>query len=110
MLTKLYLKDDDYDLFRITITEEKKTHISFTVHEVIAWTAENKPDDFELYLHGTIKWDGCSHVWFGNNQEEPDGYQHLCGKMYWKRHCAVMEWIYKTIFPRIKMADETEVW
>lgn len=30
----------------------------------------------EPYLRGTIRWDGCSHVWFGDD----DGYLHLCGR------------------------------
>jgi hypothetical protein len=30
----------------------------------------------EPYVRGTIKWDGCSHVYFGDE----DGYLHLCGR------------------------------
>lgn len=30
----------------------------------------------ERFIDGYIKWDGCSHFWFGDS----DGYLHLCGK------------------------------
>jgi hypothetical protein len=32
----------------------------------------------ENFVRGSIKWDGCSHVWFGDD----DGYLHLCGGFY----------------------------
>ena len=31
-------------------------------------------EDAQPYLTGFIKWDGCSHFWFGEK-----GYLHLCG-------------------------------
>lgn len=34
-------------------------------------------DCAETYLHGSVKWDGCSHYYFGNNDIK--GYLHLCG-------------------------------
>jgi hypothetical protein len=32
-------------------------------------------DDAERYFEGSVKWDGCSHVIFGDEH----GYLHLCG-------------------------------
>ena len=34
----------------------------------------NGLEDAQPYLTGMIKWDGCSHFYFGD-----DGYLHLCG-------------------------------
>jgi len=34
----------------------------------------NELEDAQPYLTGLIKWDGCSHFYFGE-----DGYLHLCG-------------------------------
>lgn len=36
--------------------------------------SENELEDAQPYLTGMIKWDGCSHFYFGN-----EGYIHLCG-------------------------------
>jgi len=44
-------------------------------------------------VHGRVKWDGCSHVYFGNAEakgESPDGYLHLCGKSHWEWLQAVL--------------------
>lgn len=37
---------------------------------------------------GSVKWDGCSHVFFGSKASEnapPDGYLHLCGRSEFER-------------------------
>lgn len=36
-------------------------------------------DEAQTLFRGTIKWDACSHVYFGNE----DGYIHLCGGRNW---------------------------
>jgi hypothetical protein len=40
----------------------------------------------DLYCHGHIKWDGCSHV----HQEEA----HLCGADAFKKHMALLRYLY----------------
>jgi hypothetical protein len=37
---------------------------------------ERKPP----FLHGTIKWDGCSHNYFDGEGRPGDGYLHGCGR------------------------------
>lgn len=32
----------------------------------------------EPQFHGTIKWDGCTDIWF--NEQDDNSYTHLCGK------------------------------
>ena len=43
----------------------------------------------EVYAHGCIKWDGCSHVYIGEN-DDGGGYLHLCGRGSWQAHIAIM--------------------
>ena len=67
------------------------THVDFRAYEIVEWDddgpiypregSQTSMDDVrdleraERYLVGTVKWDGCTHVTFGNE----DGYLHLCG-------------------------------
>jgi hypothetical protein len=44
----------------------------------------------EVYLSGFVKWDGCS---------EPDqGRPHWCGARGFKKHCALLRYIYERAF------------
>lgn len=110
MLKEFYLKDGKYDIFSLSIMRFDEYSISFIVHEITGWSEDNEPAGFEDYLSGTIKWDGCSHIWFGEDQGDKDGYIHMCGVGTWKRHCMLMEWIYKTVFALFENADESEKW
>ena len=51
----------------ITKGEDLQYRMEFEVYEVNSWECDdsNTPAETELYLEGTIKWDGCSHglVW-----------------------------------------------
>ena len=68
--------------------EQECYSLDFTVYSVEGWTGdendetftETDPDLYELLFTATVKWDGCSHVNFGD-----DGYLHLCGGPFWKR-------------------------
>ena len=76
--------------FMIQVEDYVEYSMRFKVFEVTGWKADEykTPDEMELYVRGTIKWDGCSHVYFGEND---DGYLHLCGKSSWDDHCKMME-------------------
>ena len=86
--------------------DEDYTSISFDVYEIVG--EENgkplfndKKGNFdttntklaEKYLHGFIKWDSCSHFYFGD-----EGYLHLCGVYNIKKHCELLEYLYKRNF------------
>lgn len=45
------------------------------------------------YIHGTIKWDGCSHVYFGD-----EGYIHLCGPEHFKKLGALLAKVYQRCY------------
>jgi hypothetical protein len=69
--------DDDLVTYLIETSDDKSTSLNFKVYEVNSWDENNNhhTDDLEVFLRGVIKWDGCSHIYFGDHS----GYMHLCG-------------------------------
>lgn len=51
------------------------------------------PHDAEPLVNGTVKWDGCSHVFFG--EADNSGYIHLCGREAWDTLVDVLPRIYE---------------
>lgn len=49
-------------------------------------------DEAEKYLHGSIKWDGCSDL---NFWPDDDGYVHWCGPHDFRKHFQLLETIYR---------------
>lgn len=102
---------DGYTHFLIGINDEHDHYIEFEVFEVNSWECDDAhtPTDPELYVAGSVKWDGCSHVTFGekDNDDVQDGYLHLCGEVYWKRHAEVMLAIYELAKKKIRNYDPT---
>ena len=86
---------------------------TFKVYEVVSWNSGEQGDDpseIEEYIYdGIIKWDGCSHINFGESDNQ--GYLHLCGAHYWKQHNLMMEALYKLASEVIAEFDkEGESW
>lgn len=108
--SRAWLDENGYVAFIAEITGKSETHINVSVYSVTGWDMDKTPCDKELYCKAYLKWDGCCHVWFGEEDEndKQDGYLHLCGVKCWKDHIAMMEWLYKmaeTEIPRF-MNDE----
>ena len=107
---EVLLSEDGYIQFVIvnpSITEHECSW-SFEVYEVNSWECDedNTPSDTELYLTGFIKWDGCSHINFGELEDgKPDGYIHLCGGIHWRRHAEVMLKLWSMAPGKIKKFD-----
>ena len=84
---------------------------SFEVYESCTLTKDDNEtiEDLELYVAGSIKWDGCSHVWFGekDQNEKRDGYLHLCGKQCWVNHSKVMSKLWDLAASKIKSYDKS---
>ncbi len=83
---------------------------SFEVYEVNGWECDedNMPIKMDLYLTGFIKWDGCSHINFGELENgKSDGYIHLCGGIYWRRHAEVMLKLWDMAPSKIAKFDHT---
>jgi hypothetical protein len=78
-----------FPVFILKIDDLRNIHIDFTIEYVYEWNCDDDktPHASELYLSACIKFDGCSHVTFG---EDEDGYLHLCGKPCWEHHCMLM--------------------
>jgi len=95
-LHQLVVKDNRAD-FLLKIRKKDIHFIDFEVYKVCSWTKSKRtgifdnPSELELYLTGFIKWDGCSHIWFGEEEDgKQDGYLHLCGKYCWDKHVQLM--------------------
>lgn len=95
MIEKIELvTEDGYLYFYAEITQKEDSFVDFNVYEVDSWHCDsiNTPVNPKLYLLGTIKWDGCSHIYFS-----PDNYKHLCGKEYFKRHGEMLMTLYEKV-------------
>lgn len=102
-MIEVLLKGDSHDTFVIDIEDgDHETCIKFKVFEVASWDSDTKmPIDQELYLEGYIKWDGCSHFWFGDE----DSYIHMCGKQCFENHKKVFDALWDLAARTIKGFD-----
>ena len=65
-----------------------------------AKSSENSTEDLneaQELIHGTIKWDACSHVYFGD-----EGYIHMCGGFNWRNFREAMDRVFKTAEEMLK--------
>lgn len=89
--------------------EYGNAHVVFSVYEIMAEADEGiyyegiggcGADDkmtqdlrqANKYIHGSVKWDGCSHFYFGD--PENSGYIHLCGDYSVKNHLEIVRKVY----------------
>lgn len=77
--------------FWINVTSRSECHVEGNVEEVIGWECDGKdtPCMTEHYLKFYMKWDGCCHVWFPDNNM-----LHLCGADAWDKHASIMLTLY----------------
>ena len=101
-----------YIEFQIRVTEKGDHFINADIFEVISWRMDNEPLETELYCKAYMKWDGCCHVWFGEEAEtnKPNDCLHICGVRSWKGHVAMMEALYRFAEENIKLFDASEKW
>jgi hypothetical protein len=70
--------------------EPSESCVNFKAYEIVGWGYSgeylfqdadchfaNSPDKAQTLITGAVKWDGCSHYYFG--EAENSGYIHLCG-------------------------------
>jgi hypothetical protein len=99
--------EDERDLFLLHLTERGDHYISFDVYEVVSWDEDWVPGDIEPYLSGMIKWDGCSHINFGEIEDGArNGYMHLCGVHAWVNHCLLMRELWDYAKANIRRWDD----
>lgn len=94
---EILIKENGYVLFLIEFNGDYESRADFIVREVISWDMDKNVLEDMVYLRGFIKWDGCSHIWFGDSE----GYLHLCGKDYFDRHKMVIDAIWDLCSSRI---------
>lgn len=95
-----YEYDDDpysasFKCWEIVGHSEDEVTKEFTVPLFQDKENENVDDyhNAENYIRGMVKWDGCSHYYFGD--PENSGYLHLCGKDYIEQLQKIVKHIYK---------------
>jgi len=95
----------------LNITDSAEHYCNFALERVVAWDENDSPVDLEHVCHGTIKWDGCSHIYFtGEDAGSTGSYYHLCGIEAWKFHCDILKWLYQTVTSEIASMDAEELW
>lgn len=117
MKTINYTDEDGIVRAVLNITKQEEHYVEFELRHVVSWGEDEHIVETRFYLNGTIKWDGCSHIWFrGEDYQEgkkssQDSYYHLCGIECWKMHVRLMEWTYKQVSALMPdNFDSTELW
>ncbi len=108
-----FVEDEDIKLFlieHINKQEENPFQFSFRVYGNVCEEEGGSivTEYLELYSHGNIRFDGCSHVWFGDSKEAPDGYVHLCGKVWWEAHCLLMKELWELAVKVLGIEEEKQ--
>ena len=101
------------DISMVCIVDYRKSCIDFSVYEIFGHQEGKSKSVYDIkiyerkgskssedtttiieeaqtYIEGTIKWDACSHVTFGDE----DGYIHICGGRSWRQHIELMERVF----------------
>ena len=94
--------NDAFTRYVAQITRKDDHFADFIVHEISSWNCDGSYDiaDGEVVLKGMIKWDGCSHINFG---DESSGYMHLCGKLHWHEFTEMLPKVYEWVASNIKL-------
>ena len=100
---EILIKEGEFINYLIEFEDgDFETSATFNVYEVISWEYPSyEISETKHYLKGYIKWDGCSHILFGDK----DGYLHLCGKPTFENHKKVMDKIWEVCSKKIKRWD-----
>ena len=107
--TPLMIDEDNCASFLLKILAVTSYHVDFEVWEPQGWLEDGTPYEPKLYLNGTIKWDGCSHIYFGEKTETGhDGYLHLCGRHSWELHARLMQELFDVVGRMIENRDRDE--
>jgi hypothetical protein len=103
------LEADDKGLACYLIKKSKGDDcwIDIEVSEIYGWVDDGTgeyvvPCRIEGLFTATVKWDGCSHVNFGD-----DGYLHLCGRIYWEALARILPKAFAWAKARIPHYDAT---
>lgn len=121
---KFYIYDEQaYPIFEVTVLgypdgKYKEVSCEFTVRKITSWhsddTKQPYEDDIEEYLNMTVRWDGCSHLYFGDQIVDGNysSYYHFCGAADFKRHIRLLHTLYNKAFEYMgeKPFDKDDEW
>lgn len=101
--------------FVIDIVESAKDSLTVYMQEVEMWTFEGEPEILNPYVMVTLKWDGSSYLDFGRPTDSGGGPTHagwlyFSGVHSWRKHCEIMEWLYREMSARIEEFDTAQWW
>lgn len=68
-------------------------------------TTENI-SEAQTLIKGTIKWDGCSHIYFGDEE----GYIHVCGGGNWRMLIKVLDRIFEFAKEKLMEDHAKDMW
>lgn len=66
-------------------------------------------EEAEIYLEGSMKWDGCSNIDFFP-EDSRKGYKHFCGAASLKMHCDLLQYLYDKSFELMNRVNERDNW
>jgi hypothetical protein len=108
-----------FDDFTIVFQNEEH-YVNITVYEIVGTLNDGKetkeyqrkgfptsPDcvesieEAEVYLNGSIKWDGCSDLYLGD-----EGYYHFCGKQDAAKLGKLIEYLYDKCAEYLKVREK----
>ena len=121
----------DIDIVATMSFSDGDAHVDFACYEVVAWSADSngrytvkeferkgaeqsldgtvtidRLDEAQPLFHGMIKWDACSHVYFGGADNA--GYIHLCGAEKWQALQLALERIFAEAGKLLKRGHNDE--
>lgn len=79
-------------------------------HDRMTFADGKDLEETEMMMSGTIKWDGCSHNYFGHEADktEPTGYIHGCSRQDMVRLGAIFDRLFD-LATEIMPANEVEL-
>jgi hypothetical protein len=90
----LYEEGDNMPLYALDIDLLYTSSITFKVARITSWGDNDAPLNGEHVLKVIIKWDGCSHFNFGDE----NGYLHLCGGIAFEQLGNLLRFLYHKAF------------
>jgi hypothetical protein len=116
------------DASAVVTIEKKEASLDFKVYDVIGHSQDAKGDfttrlyerkgatrsgddtenldEAQTMLHGTIKWDACSHLYFGDE----GGYLHVCGGNSWRQLQTVISRLFEYAEKELKQPHSADMW
>lgn len=91
-----------FDEYLVEYEDDRDYRLSFKVYNVNSWYMDKTVSEKELYLEGSIKWDGDIHIHFGDD----DGYLYICEKYELDCHKKIIDLLWEEAEKTIKNWDK----